>query len=368
MWDLPMNAGNIEVEAENECRRSFARPLRALIASVAALLVSNAAFAATPEHVEGPKLEWSMSWWGKPRPITAGSEFLARQIWKRTGGAWTIKIHYGARLAKADENLDRLASGNFEAGAFCNFFHPNKNPALMALSMPFLPLDTWETNRKVRDAAYADPAIVSEFARQKVKLYVSTYLPPFEFMGTGTAPLQIGDWERHTVRAGGALARAMMVLDAKVSDVGSHDMLDGLKNGTITAVSLPHTYGHAAYGIHNLAGWFTANLAAGSFDCPLAFSAGAYDTLPRQYKRLLETLRPAVAEIQLEAYRQADVANLQSFRSRLTEVRYGREQLLDYRRIAGRPVIDEWIETNRRRFNARRLIETLFEAAGEKYE
>jgi len=363
-----MNSAEIELQAANKMPGWFPGPRRALIGSLAALVVSNAAFAETPEQVKGPKLDWSMSWWGKPRPITAGSEFLARQIWKRTGGAWTIKIHYGARLAKADENLDRLATGKFEAGAFCNFFHPKKNPALMALSMPFLPLDTWESNRKVRDAAYADPAIIREFARQNVKLYVSTYLPPFEFMGTGPAPLQIGDWERHTVRAGGALARAMMVLDSKVLDAAPHDMLDGLKGGTITAVSLPHTYGHAAFGIHNLAGWFTSNLAAGSFDCPLAFSARAYDRLPRQYKRLLETLRPAVAKVQLDAYRQADVANLQKFRSRLTEVRYGREQLLDYRRIAGRPVIDEWIKTNSRRFNARRLIETLFEAAGEKYE
>lgn len=323
---------------------------------------------AAAETVPGPKLKWSMSWWGKSRPATAGSEYLARRIAERTAGNWTLAIHWDAKLSKPDRNLENLAAGKFEAAAFCNFFHPRKNPALMALSMPFLPIAGWENNRKVRDAAYEHPAISQEFRRRDVRLYVSTYLPAYEFMGTGSPPLQVTDWQNRTIRAGGGLARAMMVLDAKPSDAGPAALLQALRDGSLNAVSLPFTYGHAGFGIPSVAKWFTANLTPGTFDCPLAFSAKAYAKLPRQYRALLDELRAEVAEAQISAYREADHRNLAAFRRTMTEIRYGREQLLAYRRIAGRPVIEEWISANQGSFDARGLIERLFAAAGETYE
>ena len=76
-----------------------------------------------------------------PSPAsTQAAESAARILKERTGGKFTLTLGYGEIFSKARENLDSLKIGAIEMAFFCNFYHPGKNPGLMVLTMPFLPI------------------------------------------------------------------------------------------------------------------------------------------------------------------------------------------------------------------------------------
>jgi TRAP-type C4-dicarboxylate transport system substrate-binding protein len=326
---------------------------------------ANRKSAATAAPAAPPELRWTMSWWGLPRPATAGSERLAELIRIKTDGRWTIKIHYGAALSRADQNLDGLREGHFQMAAFCDFFHPKKNPALTVLSLPFLPIATPQTNRRVRDAVYAHPAIQAEFGDLGVRLYVSTYLPRFELIGRGTPPSGVGYWKGRAVRAGGGIGRAMTVLGAIPVNAKLPEIADGLRDGAIQAAALPLAYALTDGTIRSAAKWYTLNLAAGSADCPIAISEAAYAKLPKDYKNLLAAVRPAVIDAQLRAYRPPDELNSHTGPQRIV---LSPAEITAYRKAAGRPVIDAWIERHQTHFDALALVRTVFAAGGLSYE
>ena len=319
-------------------------------------------------EVDGPKLKWDVSLWGKPRAGTVVADALAERVEASTGGNWRMVLHYGEALSKARENLDGLAIDAFEAAMFCNFYHPRKNPALMVLTLPFLPMNDWQDNRRVREAVYAHPAVVKELRRWNAIAYTSSFLPQYEFLGRGAAPVQLADWEGLTVRAGGGLGQAMQRLGATPASSSATEVYTGVQQGTMDAASFPFTYSHVAYRIHEVADWFTSNLSPGTADCPLAFSATAYAALPAQYRRLLEDVGEVVIAEQIQAYVDVDRVNVPLLKETLQEVRYSPEQLARFQAEASRPVIEDWIEDNQGRFDARDLVRTVFAAAGRSYE
>ena len=336
------------------------------LAGVAGLPVAHGAEASGV--VEGPALKWDVSLWGKPRAGTVVADALASELAQRTGGKWRLALHYGEALSKARENLDGLEIGAFEAAMFCNFYHPRKTPALMVLTQPFLPMNTWQDNRRIREAVYAHPAVVRELARWNAMAYTSSFLPLYEFLGRGKPPLDLDGWRGLTVRAGGGLGRAMQRLGATPASSTATEVYTGVQQGTMDAASFPFTYSHVAYRIHEVADWYTGNLSAGTADCPLAFSIVAYRALPPQYRQLLDEVKEAVVEAQIQAYVDVDRVNLPMLQETLQEVRYSEAQLERFRAIAGKPVIDEWIAEHQDSFDARGLVETIFDAVGQRYD
>ena len=342
------------------------KTLRVLAA--ACLIAAAPAALAEAASVNGPKLKWDVSLWGKKRAFTAGVERLSRLVGEATGGNWRIALHYGGALSKSRENLDGLAIDAFQAAMFCNFYHPKKNPALMVLTMPFLPMSDWGDNRKIRDAVYAHPAVRKELARWNAMTYASSYLPQYEFLGRGKPPVRLEDWKGLTVRAGGGVGQAMKVLGATPTSSTATEVYTGVQQGTMNAASFPFTYSHVAYKIHEVSEWFTANLSPGTSDCPVAFSVKAHRALPPQYKKLLDDVKEDVIKTQIQAYIDIDKKNLPMLKAKLKEVRYSEEQLAAFRAAAGKPVIEAWIKANQDEFDARGLVRTVFEAAGRTYE
>ncbi len=336
-----------------------------LVAGTALALAASGAQAA---EVDGPKLKWNISLWGKQRAFTAGIEKLSALVKEKTGGNWDITLHYGAALSKSRENLDGLAVSAFEGAMFCNFYHPKKNSALMVLTMPFLPMSSWENNRKIRDAVYAHPAVKKELAQWNVMTYTSSYLPQYEFLGKGEPPLTLDDWKGMTVRAGGGVGQAMKAIGATPTSSSATEVYTGVQQGTMDAASFPFTYSHVAYKIHEVTDWFTSNMSPGTSDCPLAFAITAHDALPDQYKKLLVDVKEDVIAAQIQAYIDIDKVNLPMLKSKLKEVRYSDETLATFRATAGKPVIDAWIKENQGKFDARGLVETIFAAVGRSYQ
>ncbi|MCP5264840.1 MAG: TRAP transporter substrate-binding protein DctP [Burkholderiaceae bacterium] len=335
------------------------------MAAAAAAMVAGSAFAA---EVDGPAVKWNMSTWGKKRAFTAGAERMAELVSQKTGGKFTVTIHYGGALSKSRENLDGLSVGAFEAAHMCAFYHPKKNPALMALTMPFLPMDSWENNRKMRDAVYTHPAIKKELAKWNAMAYMSTYLPQYEILGRGEPPMKLSDWKGKTIRAGGGLGDAMKIMGATPASSTATEVYTGVQQGTMDAASFPFSYAHVAYKIHEVTDWFTSNLSPGTSECPLLFSLSAYKKLPKQYQKLLDDIRDDVAKTQIQAYINIDKKNLPMLEKKLKKVVYTQAQLDEFRKVAGKPVIDQWIKEHQGKFDAAGLIKSMFAAVGQKYE
>ncbi len=318
--------------------------------------------------VHGPALRWDVSLWGKPRAGTAVADALAAAVAEKTGGRWSMVLHYGEALSKSRENLDGLSIGAFEAAMFCNFYHPRKNPALMVLTMPFLPMADWQDNRRIREAVYAHPAVQQEMARWNAVVYTSTFLPLYEFLGRGEPPAELEDWRGLTVRAGGGLGQAMRLLGATPTSSTATEVYTGVQQGTMDAAAFPFTYSHVSYRIHEVADWYTANLAPGTADCPLAFSATAVDALPAAYRQLLEDVKEDVIATQIRAYVDVDSENLPMLEETLEAVRFSEEQRAAFRARAGKPVIDAWVAENQERFDALGLVQAIYQAVGQRYD
>ena len=318
-------------------------------------------------EVDGPKVKWNVSLWGKKRAFTAGTEKLAELVSAKTGGNWTMELHYGGALSKSRENLDGISIDAFEAAMFCNFYHPQKNPALMVLTMPFLPMASWDDNRKIRDAVYNHEAVKKELAQWNAMAYTSSYLPQYEFLGKGEPPMALEDWKGKTVRAGGGLGKAMKVLGATPTSSTATEVYTGVQQGTMDAASFPFTYSHVAYKIHEVTDWYTSNLSPGTSDCPVVFSINAHKALPDQYKKLLEDVKDDVVKAQIQAYIDIDKVNLPMLEGKLKKVVYTEEQLNAFRGAAGKPVIDAWIEENKDKFDAKGLVELIYSTVGKSY-
>ena len=198
--------------------------------------------------------------------------------------------------------------------------------------------------------------------------YTSSYLPQYEFLGRGKAPVALDDWKGLTVRAGGGVGQAMKVLGATPTSSTATEVYTGVQQGTMNAASFPFTYSHVAYKIHEVSDWFTSNLSPGTSDCPMAFSIRAYEKLPAQYKKLLDDVKEDVIKAQIQAYIDIDKKNLPMLKAKLKEVKYTEEQLASFRAAAGKPVIEKWIKDNQDKFDARGLVESMFAAVGRTYQ
>lgn len=349
-----------------QSRSCVARSLTAMAGLLAMSLLGS-----VPAHAAenaGPELTWRMSLWGSSRPFTAGAEKLSALLLEQTQGRWKLELHYHSELSKPYANLNDITNGRFEAALDCSFFHPSRTPALTALSLPFLPITSWKLNRKIREAVYEVPTVRKDYEGRGARLYVSTFLPQYELIGKGRPIRTEADWNGVSIRAGGGVARAAKVLRAMPSTPTPSEIYADLRSGAISAAALPATYGPIAYRLHEVAEWFTSNLAPGSADCPLIFSTKAYEALPSRYKALLDDVRNTVIDAQIAAYLAADAKNLVTLRSRLKEITFTPAERARFFEAAGRPVIEDWIRKHQPEFDARGLIRTIFRAAGTSYD
>jgi TRAP-type mannitol/chloroaromatic compound transport system substrate-binding protein len=334
-----------------------------LVSAVLAAAFGSVSVAATAAEVNGPKVQWRFSTWGKARAFTVGIEHLAEQVSKKTGGKFTIKIGYGEQFSKARENLDSIKLGAIDGAHFCNFYHPGKNPAHMVFTMPFLPMGDWDANVAVRDRLYQEPALIKDMDQWNAMLYGSTLLPQYEFLGKGEPPQRLDDWKGKRVRAGGGIGDAMERLGAIKTTTAATEVYTSMQRGSMDAASFPYTYAQAAYKIHEVSDWFTANMSPGTSDCPIVFNKTSYKKLPAQYQKLLQDLKPEIYKVQVQAYIDIDAKNLPMFEKKLKAVRYSDAQLEEFRKIAGKPVWDKWVADNKDKFDGQALIDLVLKTA-----
>ena len=325
----------------------------------AAFVLGVPASTARAQTVDGPTIEWRHSNWGKRRANTEGIERVAAILKERTGGKFILKIGYGEMFSKDKENLDAIKLGAVETADICNFYHPGRNPAWMVFSLPFLPLEDLRVTAAAADATMRHPALLADMAKWGAVPYFFTVLPQYEFMGKGKPPKALDDWKGLRVRAPGAVGDAFKILGSHISTVPAVELYTALDRGTVDAASFPFTYAHAAYQLHSISNWYTANLAPGTAGCAAVMSKEAHAKLPPQYQKLLQEAQPEAYKAMVEAYEAADKVNLPMFRQKLTEIRYTDADLARFREVAGKAVWDRWLADNQSKFDAKGVLDTL---------
>jgi len=102
---------------------------------------------------------WSVSLWGKRRAFTEHVEKLSELLTEKTEGQFRLNISYGG-LSPSRENLDGVANGAFEMAQFCAGYHPDKNPSITVLELPFLGVSSMEQELAVSQAVYGRSTIL----------------------------------------------------------------------------------------------------------------------------------------------------------------------------------------------------------------
>jgi hypothetical protein len=168
--------------------------LKKLLATTAlvAFATTSTFTIAQAAEVEGPEVKWNVRCGARRAPSPPDLKRLKEVVRSQDRRQVPVEFHYGEALSKSRENLDGISVGAFEAAMTCNFYHPQKNPALM-VSDHAVPADgNWDDNRKIRDAVYHHPAVQKEHEQWNAMLYMSSYLPQYEFLGKGEPPMKLG--------------------------------------------------------------------------------------------------------------------------------------------------------------------------------
>ncbi|MEM7251362.1 MAG: TRAP transporter substrate-binding protein DctP [Pseudomonadota bacterium] len=319
------------------------------------------------QMVDGPKVNWKLSLWGKRRAFSEGMEYISSEVSKRTGGKFTIKLFYGEQLSKSKENLDGISLGAFEAATFCAAYHPGKNAPLNVLDLPFLPLADFDVMRKVHDVIYNHPASQKALAKWNAHIYMSNILPQYEYMGKGSPPSSVADFSGKRLRALGGMGRAAKLIGATPSTMPASETYTALQRGTVDAIGFPYSYTFAAYKLDEVADWVTTNMKLGTVNCPTVFNSGAYHKLPDQYKQLLEDVKPGAYAAMQAAYQEKDVANEKKWKEggKIQMVEIPESEMNEFRKMAGKPVWDAWVADNKDKFPAQELLDLVLKTAGQ---
>jgi len=325
----------------------------ALVAGVCAFGVSaNAA----------SKIEWNMSTFGPPRAVTAGYEAVAKYIEEKSGGNFTMKIHYAESISPVRNHLDAIKIGAIDAAHFCTSYHPGKNPVGTVLDLAFLPIRSHEVMQDVHEDFYSHPDFLKEMANWGAFPYVSTVLPLYEFMGVGNPPMDLDSWKGMRVRALGGIGDAMRVLGAVPTTVPAPEVYTSLERGVISAASFPYSYTFAAYKMDEISKWFTEGMGLGSPNCPMAVSLAQYEALPAEYKQYLTEAEPLAYAAWKKSYGDGDIKYRPLYAAKMTKIVYTPEQRAAFIEKAGKPTWDAWKENVKKQGvnNGQELIDFVF--------
>lgn len=303
-------------------------------ATIAALSVAFAG--------EALATEWNVSLWGKRRAFTEHVEKLAELVSEKTGGEFTMNISYGG-LSKNKENLDGISIGAFEMAQFCAGYHPDKNRLITVLELPFLGVENLDQEVAVSHAVYAHPAVAEEMAQWNAKLLMTSPMPQYNIVGTGTPRDELAEFEGMRVRATGGLGKAFEAVGAVPTSVTATEAYQAMESGVVDTVSFAQ-HAHLSFGTINQASWWTENLNPGTVNCPVVVNIDAYESLSDEHRAVLDESVPEAIDHYLANYGEL----LKKWDTILGEkgvekVTISDDQLAAFRAKAADPIRAAWI-------------------------
>ncbi|WP_422077918.1 C4-dicarboxylate TRAP transporter substrate-binding protein [Vannielia sp.] len=295
---------------------------------------------------EAAATEWNVSVWGKRRAFTEHVEKMAELVSEKTGGEFTMNISYGG-LSKNTENLDGIEIGAFEMAQICAGYHPDKNPSLTVLELPFLGVDTLDKEVEVSFALYEHPAVKEDLARWNATLLMPSPMPQYNIAGVGDAPKTLEDYSGLTVRATGGIGRAMETVGAVPTSVTSSEARQALDSGVVKGVAFaPHA--HMSFGTIEGAKWWTTNLNPGTVQCPIVVNTDALNALSESEREALMGSVDEAIKHYVDNYNGATMSKWGPLLEEkgIEQVTYSDEALQAFRDQAAGPIAAAWVEDN----------------------
>ncbi|MEM7470737.1 MAG: C4-dicarboxylate ABC transporter substrate-binding protein [Pseudomonadota bacterium] len=255
------------------------------------------------EATQDGSVAWDVSLWGNRRAFTEHVEKLAELVSDQTDGKFTLNISYGG-LSDSRDNLDGISAGSFEMAQFCAGYHPEKNPSITVLELPFLGVNSLEQEVELSKAVYSHPATKADLARWNATLLMPSPLPQYNIMGAGSLPTSLSDFTGLKVRASGGIGAAIQTLGADLVSMPATEVEAALKSGELNAVSFaPHA--HMAFGTVDSGTWYTTNLNPGTVNCPVVVNSDALNELPTQFRVALLSSVDVALDHYIENYNGA---------------------------------------------------------------
>ncbi|WP_308916114.1 TRAP transporter substrate-binding protein DctP [Jannaschia sp. LMIT008] len=325
--------------------------------------------AATASAIALPALaeEWDVSLWGKRRAFTEHVEKLAELVSEKTGGEFTLNISYGG-LSGERENLDGISIGAFEMAQFCAGYHPDKNPSLTVLELPFLGVETLEEEREISQAVYASDAVRDDLARWNATALMPSPLPQYNLVGKGAVPSSLADLSGLSVRATGGIGDAMAELGATPTSMSATEVRQAMDSGVVQAVSFaPHA--HMSFGTADAADWWTTNLNPGTVNCPVVVNTDALNGLSDAHREALLGSVDEALDYYVQYYNDETMAAwgplLQE--NGIAEVSFDPDNLADLKARVAEPAAAAWVEENSARgIDAQGLLDMVQTMAAEQ--
>ncbi|GGX54413.1 C4-dicarboxylate TRAP transporter substrate-binding protein [Saccharospirillum salsuginis] len=288
--------------------------------------------------------EWNVSLWGQRRAFTEHVEKLAELVEQKTKGDFTLNLSYGG-LSNNRENLDGISFGAFEMAQFCAGYHPDKNPSITVLELPFLGVDSLEKEIEVSMAVYNHPAVEKDLGRWNATLLMPSPLPQYNVVGVGDAPSSLEDFEGLRVRATGGIGAAMETIGAVPTSMSATEVRQSIDSGVISAASFaPHA--HMSFGTVEAADWWTTNLNPGTVNCPVVVNNDALASLSDEHRDALMDSVDEALDYYVDYYNNQTMAKWGPTLDEkgIERVTFSEEELARFREQVAQPAAEAWIE------------------------
>ncbi|MCC0056218.1 MAG: TRAP transporter substrate-binding protein DctP [Rhodobiaceae bacterium] len=317
-------------------------------------------------EVDGPKVTWQVSLWGKRRALSEGIEKMAEYVGEKTDGNFKIDIRYGG-LAGPTENLEGVEADAFASALICTSFATGKLPALSGLELPFLPVDSIDQRKQVFETYLKHPAVVAELEKWNAVPLFAAVLPNYAAMGRGEAPKKLNDFEGMRMNSTGQVAEAMKLLGASVSSVTPPELYQSMERGVMDAVVYPFSSTFFAYRINELSDWYTTNFHPGTGVCLMIANKGEYEGLPDQYKKLLQDGKDGAYQAMIDQYKADDAKNVPVLEKDGVEaVTFDEETLKAFQDKAAKPIWEAWVKArDAQGLPGQDLLDTILKAAND---
>ncbi|MFO1188800.1 MAG: TRAP transporter substrate-binding protein DctP [Alphaproteobacteria bacterium] len=326
---------------------------------LAAGLLAGGMTAMAQANVDGPVVAWNLSTYTPRGNQSMGhSDVLADSLSARTGGKFTIKIHWGGTLSPPKETIDALKIGAFEMGLVVQSFHPGKIPTTSVFDLPFLQFGNVTNAVRLQRAYYNLPEVVADAGRWNARLLTPTLLPPYELSGKGKTPVRIDDLKGLRIRAPGGMGEALKTIGVVPVNIASPEIYGSLERGILDGLVFP-AYAHASYRTQELVSWYTTDMELGILAAYVAINTDAWNALPAQYRKLVDDLIEPSEDKAIIDLLAANQKIIDQFKARnLAHVQFSaadREKLVE---IGGRPVWNKWVaELNTAGYPGQKLLD-----------
>lgn len=259
-----------------------------------------------------PQVSWRLaSSFPKSTDVLWGvSELLAKRVAELTGGAFQIRIFAAGELVPALQVLDAVGGANIEMGHTAAYYYIGKDPSMgFGTEMPFgmnaRQHISWIKEgggREVMEEVYRDQGVVSLPANN-----------------TGA---QMGGWFRKEIRSvedlkglkfriGGTGGMVLTKLGVVAQQLGAADIYPALERGVIDGAEWVGPHDDEKLGFNRVAqyyyfpGWWET-CSQGEF----MVNTKAWESLPKQYQQVLETVGHETTLWSLARYDMLNVAAL----------------------------------------------------------